>query len=121
LSFVTQRMHAFQREMLTDGRDKEGKDTENTIGRSSMFVRFRLVASTAFMGTILLCSGCEPVKDEPNPKSKSFDPNDVSEENRRLVRDKMIENGTSPADAEAFTQELYKAEREHRRKNGLPE
>lgn len=85
-----------------------------------MFMFARTGVLVASFGIILIC-GCEPVRDNPKPTTQGFDQNDVSEEKRRLVRDKMIENGTSPADAEAFTQELYKAEREHRRKNGLQE
>jgi hypothetical protein len=74
----------------------------------------------AIFAIVLMFAGCQP-EEETKPAIRQFDRNDVSEENRRLVRDKMIENGTSPADAEAFTQELYKAEREHRRKNGSNE
>jgi len=37
---------------------------------------------------------------------------DTSEESRRRVTDKMIEQGSDPIEAEAFTSELYKAQRE---------
>lgn len=42
---------------------------------------------------------------------------DTSEEARRRVTDKMIEQGSDPTDAEAFTSELYKAQREWEAKN----
>lgn len=42
---------------------------------------------------------------------------DTSEESRRRVTDKMIEDGSDPIDAEAFTSELYKAQREWEAKN----
>jgi hypothetical protein len=42
---------------------------------------------------------------------------DTSEESRRRVTDKMIEDGSDPTDAEAFTSELYKAQREWEAKN----
>ena len=37
---------------------------------------------------------------------------DTSESHRRNVTDKMIEQGSNPAEAEAFTSELFKAQRE---------
>jgi len=37
---------------------------------------------------------------------------DTSEESRRRVTDEMIENGSDPEAAEAFTSELYDAQRE---------
>jgi hypothetical protein len=45
----------------------------------------------------------------------------MSEENRRLVREQMIKQGVKPDEAKVFTRELYNAEREHRRKQGLPD
>jgi hypothetical protein len=42
---------------------------------------------------------------------------DTSEESRRKVTDKMIEQGSDPTDAEAFTSELYKAQREWEAEN----
>jgi hypothetical protein len=43
---------------------------------------------------------------------------DTSESHRRAVTDKMIEQGTDPNEAEAFTSELFKAQREWERENG---
>ena len=37
---------------------------------------------------------------------------DTSESHRRNVRDKMVGQGSDPAEAEAFTSELFKAQRE---------
>ena len=37
---------------------------------------------------------------------------DTSESHRRDVTDKMIEQGSDPTEAEAFTSELFKAQRE---------
>ena len=42
---------------------------------------------------------------------------DTSEESRRRVTDKMIEQGSDPDSAEAFTSELYKAQREWEAEN----
>ena len=88
-----------------------------------MFVKvFDRSVLIALFGIILICGcecGCTPVEDSPKPTTQRFDENDISEEKRRLIRDKMIENGSDPAEAEVFTRELYNAEREHRQNNGL--
>lgn len=47
-----------------------------------------------------------------------YDPNSTSEKDRLLVRDQMVKNGTDPVDAEVFTRELFKLERERRRNRG---
>jgi hypothetical protein len=61
-----------------------------------------------------------PVQSDEQPPLRTQLPS-VSEETRRAVRDQMIRQGVDPLEAEVFTRELYKAEREHRRKYGLPE
>lgn len=53
--------------------------------------------------------GCGPDVDYGVDTSKEFD---TSESNRRAITDKMIENGSNPTEAEAFTSELFKAQRE---------
>ena len=58
---------------------------------------------------LLLAMGCGADVDYGIDTSKEFD---TSESNRRAITDKMIENGSDPTEAEAFTSELFKAQRE---------
>jgi hypothetical protein len=57
----------------------------------------------------------------PLPPAVFYDPNSTSESNRILVRDEMIRRGARADEAEVFTRELNRIEKEHRRKHGLPE
>lgn len=56
-----------------------------------------------------------------DPVETTYDPNSTTESNRRLVREKMIEQGVDADEAEAFTSELYKLEREFRFKGYISE
>tara|TARA_R110002020_G_C16220207_1_gene767600 strand:- start:325 stop:534 length:210 start_codon:yes stop_codon:yes gene_type:complete len=56
---------------------------------------------------VFLLAGCD------SGSSTAIDySTDTSEEARRGVTDQMIEQGADPTEAEAFTSELYKAQRE---------
>ena len=71
-----------------------------------------LTVAVAFL--LCMAIGCDT-----NDSSYQSTPGelDTSEESRRRVTDKMIEDGSDPIDAEAFTSELYKAQREWEAKN----
>ena len=61
---------------------------------------------------MLMLVGCDDSSYESNYDSGSSGTLDTSESYRRDVTDKMIEQGSDPTEAEAFTSELFKAQRE---------
>ncbi len=64
------------------------------------------IANLFFVSVLVAAiGGCDTGSTLTNSSTPAqrYDPNSTSEENRRMVRDKMIEQGTDPAEAEAFT------------------
>ena len=86
-----------------------------------MKTRFATIVLSSLFAALIAGSDAGSVSDTNTRPAMRYDPDSTSEENRQMVRDQMIKQGTAPNEAEAFTSELYKAEREHRRNQGLPD
>jgi len=89
----------------------EGSPTRH---RSDTWIVVGIVAAVVFL--VSLVSNNDSDSTTPTPSTnRRYDPNSTSETDRQMIRDKMIEQGADTTEAEAFTRELYKLEREHRR------
>ena len=61
---------------------------------------------------MLMFVGCDSSYESDYSSDYYNSGSDTSESHRRDVTDKMIEQGSDPTEAEAFTSELFKAQRE---------
>lgn len=69
-----------------------------------------LTVVAAFL--LCLAVGCDTNDSSSYQSTYTYDEEDTSEEARLRLTDEMIEQGSDPIEAEAFTSELYKAQRE---------
>lgn len=92
-------------------------------------MRIRATLATSVVcgiGLLSVLAGCNrpmtpPRNDTPVHSGQPFNPNSTSEPNRQMIRDEMIRRGSRPDEAEVFTREVFRAEKDHRRQNGLPD
>ena len=61
---------------------------------------------------MLMFVGCDSSYESDSSDYYNSGTQNTSESHRRDVTDKMIEQGSDPTEAEAFTSELFKAQRE---------
>ena len=61
---------------------------------------------------MLMFVGCDSSYESDYSGDYNSGPSNTSESYRRDVTDKMIEQGSDPTEADAFTSELFKAQRE---------